>query len=221
MAKQLKHRNLVSGCSVYNTIYDLNTYDVEEIRPGYLVWDKTDQAWKYLDDNYVIHVLKEDDGSIGDVFGPDRSIDNAIVLFDGNTGKIIKDSGQSIPYVSRGGVLWNPVIQYQEGDIVGYGNNLYLCVQQPPVGEQPDVPGSVYWRMWVSSVILSRYEEIVMTDDQRDFDIGEELTDASVVYYNGGILHTSKYSGIGTNTLTLTFPTTFYDEIIVLKYKLT
>ena len=36
-------------------IYLVNTLDKNKIAPGYLVWDKTDNLWKYKDEKNVIH----------------------------------------------------------------------------------------------------------------------------------------------------------------------
>lgn len=40
-------------------------------------------------------------GGGGDVLGPASSVNNRIALFDGTTGKAIKDGGQTIPQVQR------------------------------------------------------------------------------------------------------------------------
>lgn len=54
-----------------------------------------------LSDCTVQDIANKAPAGTGDVSGPSSSVNNRIVLFDGTTGKLIKDSGQTIPQVQR------------------------------------------------------------------------------------------------------------------------
>lgn len=54
-----------------------------------------------LSDCTVQDIANKAPSGAGDVSGPSSSVNNRIVLFDGTTGKLVKDSGQTIPQVQR------------------------------------------------------------------------------------------------------------------------
>ena len=56
--------------------------------------DKTIVAWNGSD---FIEVAATPSGGVGDVIGPSSATDNAVVLFDGTTGKLIKNSTATLP----------------------------------------------------------------------------------------------------------------------------
>ena len=60
--------------------------------------DSADGLPKYKDDTGTTHTLKGDDGTpgTGDVDGPASAVDSRIAVFDGTTGKLLKDGGKTI-----------------------------------------------------------------------------------------------------------------------------
>lgn len=92
----------------------LNAYltDIASLTPGapedgYVVaWDDTAEAF----------VLVDGGGGSGDVVGPASSVDNSIVRFDGETGKIIQDYTSNAPVISDAGVPTFPASEFYIGD---------------------------------------------------------------------------------------------------------
>jgi hypothetical protein len=49
-------------------------------------------------------------GGSGDVSGPSSALDNDLVLFDGTTGKLIKDSGKTISDIENDAFLFSLIV---------------------------------------------------------------------------------------------------------------
>lgn len=69
---------------------DRTTFTPDE---GELLWVTDTQMFYVGDGSTAGGILVGGGGGTGDVVGPGSATDNAIVLFDGTTGKLIKDSG--------------------------------------------------------------------------------------------------------------------------------
>lgn len=64
---------------------------------GELAININDGKLYYKDSGGVVQVIATKAGASGDVVGPASSVGNNIVLFDGTTGKLVKDGGQALP----------------------------------------------------------------------------------------------------------------------------
>jgi len=62
--------------------------------------DSADGLPKYKDDAGTTHSLKGATGT-GDVVGPSSAVDSRIAVFDGTTGKLLKDGGKTIAELNR------------------------------------------------------------------------------------------------------------------------
>ena len=63
---------------------------------GELAINITDGKLYYKDNGGTVQLLASKAGASGDVVGPASSTDNAIVRFDGVTGKLVQDSGVTV-----------------------------------------------------------------------------------------------------------------------------
>jgi hypothetical protein len=71
--------------------------DPNNLNPGELAINLYDGKLFYRNTAGVLKLLASNAGSTGDVVGPASATSDAIVLFDGVTGKLIKDSTKLLP----------------------------------------------------------------------------------------------------------------------------
>lgn len=64
---------------------------------GEMAINITDGKLFYKDNSGVVQVIATKAGASGDVVGPASSVADNIVLFNGVTGKLIKDAGKTVP----------------------------------------------------------------------------------------------------------------------------
>lgn len=70
---------------------------------GYF-WYETDTGDTYAWDGSAWDKIAENPANVGDVIGPGSAVDDRIATFDGTTGKLIQDGGQTIAQVLAAGV---------------------------------------------------------------------------------------------------------------------
>ena len=78
------------------SIYTVNRLDPEKIRPGYLVWDKDTEEWKYKDKSGNIKIITGGASGSGDVEGPSSSTADNIAVFADTSGKKLKDGSLKV-----------------------------------------------------------------------------------------------------------------------------
>jgi len=73
-------------------IYNGNVWEFENAIESMAVYVDSENSFYYFDGtNWVKWAM-----GVGDVIGPESSVNNSIAVFDGTTGKIIKDGGKKI-----------------------------------------------------------------------------------------------------------------------------
>jgi len=88
-------------------------------------------------------------------------------------------------------------------------------------GSVPEAPidGSTYGRKdadWEAIVIpLAEIFEKTLTDAENDIPIGFTLKTTSLVFFNGDLIRSSSWSGVGTSTINLSLDTKIYDKITI------
>lgn len=76
---------------ITSQIYSVNNIDPNKLREGYLVWDKATGQWIYRDASGAVQAIGAGGG--GDLVGPAAATNNSIAIYDGATGKLLKNSG--------------------------------------------------------------------------------------------------------------------------------
>jgi hypothetical protein len=82
---------------LYHSTTASNTPTAGNLLPGELAINTADGKLFYEDSGGVVQVIATKAGANGDVVGPASATANNIVLFDGITGKLVKDGGQGLP----------------------------------------------------------------------------------------------------------------------------
>lgn len=119
-----------------NTTTD-NIYFATDVTTGAAVWRTTGGAGG------------------GDVTGPGSSTDNAIVRFDGTTGKIIQDSSTS---VSDGGTITAATVAAISGTVGAFVAGAQNHTGQTASTEVPNWYNPAYTRTWATGAITNQRE---------------------------------------------------------------
>jgi hypothetical protein len=82
---------------LYHSTTVSNTPTAGNLLPGELAINTADGKLFYEDSGGVVQVIATKAGANGDVVGPASATANNIVLFDGITGKLVKDGSQGLP----------------------------------------------------------------------------------------------------------------------------
>ena len=89
------------------------------------------QSGKFLSTNGTIASWASGGSGVGDVYGPASSTNNAIVLFDGTTGKTIKDSSKLLP---SGTLVDHITTQTLFNKTISNGSSFFGNTINPPYG---------------------------------------------------------------------------------------
>jgi len=82
---------------LYNSSTAAATPSAANLANGELAINIADGKLYYKDSGGVVKLLASNSGAAGDVVGPASATANAIALFNGTTGKLIKDSATLLP----------------------------------------------------------------------------------------------------------------------------
>jgi hypothetical protein len=82
---------------LYNSTTAAATPSAANLANGELAINILDEKLYFKNSSGVVKLLASNAGSAGDVVGPASATANAIVLFNGTTGKLIKDSAVLLP----------------------------------------------------------------------------------------------------------------------------
>lgn len=89
-----------SGYTPIQLYYSTTTTNVPtagNLVDGELAINTADGLLFYKDSGGAVQILADKDVTSGAVIGPASSTDSTVVLFDGTTGKLVKDSGDVLP----------------------------------------------------------------------------------------------------------------------------
>lgn len=148
----------------------------------------------------------------GDVFGPSSSVNNRIAVFDGTTGKLIKDGGQTIAEIAStgsvplgtpmpiitntlpGGYLWLEGGTYDP--LVYPEFNTFMVTAGYASGALPDWRNRVLRGLGTLTGALGSLQADALQEHSHNITYAQVATDAGV---GAGDSHLRTYSGAGLN----------------------